>query len=73
MLICINAKEAEELNTFLLSTRKKTLLIHEEMRSSNILGTKITLFNHIKNVLYYFSIIFIFTDNVINVFENLFN
>ncbi|XP_025265669.1 putative ATP-dependent RNA helicase TDRD12 isoform X2 [Camponotus floridanus] len=35
MIICINAKEAEELNTFLFST-KKTLLIHEEMKLSDI-------------------------------------
>ncbi|XP_050453768.1 putative ATP-dependent RNA helicase TDRD12 isoform X2 [Cataglyphis hispanica] len=35
MIVCINAKEAEELNAFLLST-KKTLLIHEKMKSSDI-------------------------------------
>lgn len=41
MIICINAKEAEELNTFLLST-KKTLLIHEEMKLSDIRGIRVT-------------------------------
>ncbi|XP_029663616.1 putative ATP-dependent RNA helicase TDRD12 isoform X3 [Formica exsecta] len=35
MIVCINAEEAEELNAFLLST-KKTLLIHEKMKSSDI-------------------------------------
>ncbi|XP_036148716.1 putative ATP-dependent RNA helicase TDRD12 isoform X2 [Monomorium pharaonis] len=34
-IVCINAKEAEELNTFLIST-KKTLLIHEDMKSFDI-------------------------------------
>lgn len=41
IIICINAKDAEELNTFLLLT-KKTLLIHEEMKSSDIRGIKMT-------------------------------
>lgn len=41
MIVCINAKEAEELNAFLLLT-KKTLLIHEEMKSSDIQGTRVT-------------------------------
>lgn len=41
MIVCINAKEAEELNAFLLST-KKTLLIHEKMKLSDIQGTKVT-------------------------------
>lgn len=39
MIVCINAKEAEELNAFLLST-KKTLLIHEKMKSSDIRALK---------------------------------
>lgn len=36
MIICVNVKEAKELNTFLEDSKKKTLLIHEEMKSSDI-------------------------------------
>ncbi|XP_029178829.1 putative ATP-dependent RNA helicase TDRD12 isoform X2 [Nylanderia fulva] len=36
MIVCINAKEAKELNSFLEGLNKKTLLIHEEMISSDI-------------------------------------
>lgn len=39
-IVCINAKEAEELNSFLTLT-KKTLLIHEKMKSFDIRGTVI--------------------------------
>lgn len=35
MVVCTNTEEAEKLNTFLLST-KKTLLIHEKMKSFDI-------------------------------------
>ncbi|KAL6261063.1 hypothetical protein P5V15_008590 [Pogonomyrmex californicus] len=38
-IVCINAEEAEELNSFLLST-KKTLLIHEKMKSFDIRGRR---------------------------------
>lgn len=37
-IICVNTKEAEELNNFLTLT-KKTLLIHEKMKSFDIRGT----------------------------------
>jgi len=32
MVVCTNAAEAEELNAFLFSMMKKTLLIHEKMK-----------------------------------------
>jgi superfamily II DNA/RNA helicase len=32
MVVCTNTAEAEELNAFLLSMTKKTLLIHEKMK-----------------------------------------
>lgn len=41
MIICVNVKEAKELNTFLEDSKKKTLLIHEEMKSSDIQGTRV--------------------------------
>lgn len=37
MVICVNAEEAEELSTFLRST-KKVLLIHEKMASHDVEG-----------------------------------
>lgn len=37
-IICLNAEEAEELNAVLFLT-KKTLLIHEKMKSFEIRGT----------------------------------
>lgn len=37
-IICVNAEEAEELNTILFLT-KKTLLIHEKMKLFEIRGT----------------------------------
>ena len=45
-IICTNAEEAEDLNTFLILT-KKTLLIHDKMKSCDIRGT-MTNFNRIK-------------------------
>lgn len=37
MIVCINAEEAEQLNTFLCLT-KKTLLIHENMELLEVQG-----------------------------------
>lgn len=38
MIVCINAKEAEQLNAFLLSTMKETLLVHERMKDFDVAG-----------------------------------
>lgn len=42
MVVCINAEEAIQLNAF-LTPRKKTLLIHENMKLLDILGIIVIL------------------------------
>ncbi|KAL0118063.1 hypothetical protein PUN28_009027 [Cardiocondyla obscurior] len=60
-IICVNAKEAEELNNSLIST-KKTLLIHEEMKSFDIQALR----NSWMSCIYGFYPILICTDPVLS-------
>lgn len=55
MIVCMNSKEAKELKANLLPT-KETILIHEEMKFSEIQSTTIVIFLHI---------------NIINTLENI--
>jgi len=65
-IICTNAEEAEDLNTFLILT-KKTLLIHDKMKSSAIRST-MTNFNHIKKCFILYLTFYFIVDLINSVF-----